>query len=906
MTPGADSILGNEGNDTLVTGAGDDTISGGDGDDSLDGGGGTDSLQGSAGNDSIVGGADADSLLGGTGADTLQGDAGDDVLTGEAGADSLVGGAGTDTASYTESLTAADIAFSGGAWQVTAGGSTDALGSIEFVDGAGAGRFVLVGGGGFASIADAIAAAASGDTIVVAAGTWALPGGDSGKQLTFVGANAGVSANDASGDPNAARQAETIIDASGGTNFRFSSTGLVTFDGFTFTGVKFDAYDTGTDIALRNNIFTDPAVGQVLFAANSDTVTFVGNRVTLVDAGDFDLMQLAGNWNGTTGTTVDFSGNVVIDNSAPGDNSGFNLSSVTGTITDNIIDGISYYGFLLANDTAVTVSGNTFQNIVNPDPGLSATWGSGVRTYTPGTLFSLTLTDNTFTDNYIGLGIRDGSPTDITATGNSFSGNTFDVLNRGLTAVTINNADASDSIFGGTVNDTLAGTAFDDVLFGGAGNDSALGGAGADTLQGDAGDDVLTGEAGADSLVGGAGTDTASYTESLTAADIAFSGGAWQVTAGGSTDALGSIEFVDGAGAGRFVLVGGGGFASIADAIAAAASGDTIVVAAGTWALPGGDSGKQLTFVGANAGVSANDASGDPNAARQAETIIDASGGTNFRFSSTGLVTFDGFTFTGVKFDAYDTGTDIALRNNIFTDPAVGQVLFAANSDTVTFVGNRVTLVDAGDFDLMQLAGNWNGTTGTTVDFSGNVVIDNSAPGDNSGFNLSSVTGTITDNIIDGISYYGFLLANDTAVTVSGNTFQNIVNPDPGLSATWGSGVRTYTPGTLFSLTLTDNTFTDNYIGLGIRDGSPTDITATGNSFSGNTFDVLNRGLTAVTINNADASDSIFGGTVNDTLAGTAFDDVLFGGAGNDSALGGAGADTLTGGAGNDSLTGGD
>ena len=40
--------------------------------------------------------------------------------------------------------------------------------------------------------------------------------GDSGKQLTFLGANAGISANDADGGPNdAARGQETIITCGG-------------------------------------------------------------------------------------------------------------------------------------------------------------------------------------------------------------------------------------------------------------------------------------------------------------------------------------------------------------------------------------------------------------------------------------------------------------------------------------------------------------------------------------------------------------------------------------------------------------------------------------------------------------------------------------------------------------------
>ena len=219
----------------------------------------------------------------------------------------------------------------------------------------------------------------------------------------------------------------------------------MTFDGFTFTGQHFDSYTTGADIAFRNNIITDPGSGQVLFAANSDTVTLENNRITGVSVGPFDAMQLAGNWNGTTGTTVNFTGNVFTD--SPGV-SGFNLSNVTGAIADNTFDGMSYYALLLANDTNVDVTGNTFANIVNPDPATSATWGAGVRTYTPGSGFGLNLDGNTFTGNGVGLGIRAGSviaPGAITITNNIFDGNTNHVVNQGTTTTDL--APAGTNIF---------------------------------------------------------------------------------------------------------------------------------------------------------------------------------------------------------------------------------------------------------------------------------------------------------------------------------------------------------------------------------------------------------------------------------------------------------------------------
>ena len=201
-------------------------------------------------------------------------------------------------------------------------------------------------------------------------------------------------------------------------------------------------------------------------------------------------------------------------------------------------------------------------------------------------------------------------------------------------------------------------------VVGGSGNDTINGNGGANVIDGGGGDDTLSGGGGNDTLAGGSGTDTAVYTGAVTTGNIsavtdtdAVTPGAqpgWQVSAGAEgTDVLTGVEKIDGAGTANILLVGNGGYASIAAAIDAAANGDTIIVAPGTWTLPGGDSGKQLTFLGANAGISANEADGDPNLARGPETIID--GGVtpaNFRFESGGG-TFDGFTFIGQHFDTY-------------------------------------------------------------------------------------------------------------------------------------------------------------------------------------------------------------------------------------------------------------
>src|SRR6185437_14508646 len=119
------------------------------------------------------------------------------VFNSSANADTITGHGENDTVNYTETLNVADFSYNSGTgqWTVNAGGTdVDTLSGVEIVQGAQTGRYLLVGGGGFASVQSAVDAAQSGDTILIAPGDWGtvdIPNGND-ENLTIEGLNAGL------------------------------------------------------------------------------------------------------------------------------------------------------------------------------------------------------------------------------------------------------------------------------------------------------------------------------------------------------------------------------------------------------------------------------------------------------------------------------------------------------------------------------------------------------------------------------------------------------------------------------------------------------------------------------------------------------------------------------------------
>ncbi len=275
------------------------------------------------------------------------------------------------------------------------------------------------------TIQAAIAKTVSGDTVQVAAGTYTLAS-DIGisNGITLIGANVGV-------DPNTgSRASETIIDGSGSARIRISTTEPVIVDGFTLTGLNLDSYTTGSQITYQYNKIAN-LPGNMFFNA-PHTYTLKNNHI-YGTAATWDALLLAGNWNGTTGTTATIQNNV-LDNASTAQ--GLNLSDVSGTVSNNTFSNIADYGILVAsNSSSLTISSNTFANIITTDPTVT-TWGAGIRFFTPALTGPVTITGNTFTNNVVGVAVRPDPTADdlstVTVSKNAFTGNTIGVLNAPL------------------------------------------------------------------------------------------------------------------------------------------------------------------------------------------------------------------------------------------------------------------------------------------------------------------------------------------------------------------------------------------------------------------------------------------------------------------------------------------
>ncbi|HET9640380.1 MAG TPA: M10 family metallopeptidase C-terminal domain-containing protein [Allosphingosinicella sp.] len=861
---------------------------------------------------------------------TFHGLGGNDSMFGGAGNDTFQGGSGIDTAAYDGTATIAETATG---WTVTtASEGTDTLENVEIVDDSAPGRILLVQNGGYATIQEAINAAADGDTIIVAAGTY-VENLDVNKDVTILGANRGV-------DGNAVRGAESIVDGQIVINAAGAS-----IDGFKLVGAAPGSLgDTAVEVKADNfslsNSVLDGSGYVAIITSSVGTVDIGHNRIE-----GYSIGVYVGGGN-TAGS--------IHDNRFQGDGgpetglgNGVNSESSHLAIASNVFDGI-YAGSLniypFGPDTVdlqTYITGNIITNsgVARPVQILPTNLTHNIL----GTDFNEAFDGETAAGSYgvTGAFSFDGRGGDDKAwggeEGDTFSGGTgIDELFGNGGNDNLSGGDQNDTLHGGAGNDVLEGGAGIDTLNGGDDDDTLDGGSGNDTLNGEEGNDSLHGGAGNDVLNGGNGTDTAVYDNHRGDYSIGMITGAGGRIVGFSSvsdneptngnegaDSLTSVERVQFSNrtldATQPVqlfdqinqLVGT--FNTIQAAIDSAQDNYTIRVAAGIFdedlVIDKGVRilGARTTAVtgrDAAGGVGETTIIGHAKVTAEDNVIL-----TGLRFLNDSTTTGGGGSNPTLQF-LTGGGSGHLVSNSIFWSTVAGGANGvddrAISAPTIpdgqlTLTGNLISGSSQGLFGTASWGrGIWIDGGGIAFSASGNIV-----EWTRSGLVLDGAGGSlyfIDSNILRNLGTAFSIATTEDGLVLNANQFTNVGDD---------YNFRNLSEDIIFDAGLTGDTLTpvgtsnDVVVILG---GSGND-TLTGTS-NADYIDANNRpgNLTVAdtdTLNGGGGNDMLFGRYGNDILNGGTGEDMLDGGDGNDSLSGGADNDMLVGGAGNDIVNGG-
>ncbi len=512
---GADILQGNNGDDTIIGGAGADQIIGGannsigdtasyvgsnagininlasgtasgghatgdvlTGIENITGSGFADQITGDNQANRLVGANGADTLFGLGGADILQGNNGDDTIIGGAGADQIIGGANNsigDTASYVGSNAGININLASGT--ASGGHATgDVLTGIENITGSGFADQItgdnqanrLVGANGADTLfglggADILQGNNGDDTIIGGAGADRIIGGANnsiGDTASYVGSNAGININLASGTASGGHAAGDVL-----------------------TGIE---NITGSGFA--DQITGDNQANRLVGANGADTLFGLGGADILQgNNGDDTIIggagadRIIGGANNSIGDTASYVGS----------NAGININLASGTAsgghaTGDVLTGIEN---ITGSGFADQITGDNQANRLVGANGADTLFGLGGADILQGNNGDDTIIGGAGADRIIG-----GANNSIGDTASYVGSNAG--ININLASGTASGGHATGDVLTGIEN--ITGSGFADQITGDNQSNYINGRSGTDTINGGGGDDFLRGGADSD------------------------------------------------------------------------------------------------------------------------------------------------------------------------------------------------------------------------------------------------------------------------------------------------------------------------------------------------------------------------------------------------------------------------